>query len=131
MEKTSEFSFILKPSKYGVGVFSVHDIKKGAHLRLFGDNETIDLRSVTRSKKDVPVSFQEYCMDREDNLICPEDFGRMHVGWYLNHSSEPNTFRDEDFKWYASRDIKSGEEIVIDYNSLDEPTGARDEYYSR
>ena len=39
MNKTSEFSFILKPSKYGVGVFAAHDIKKGTFLRLFGNDE--------------------------------------------------------------------------------------------
>lgn len=130
MNKTTEFSFILKPSDYGVGVFATHDIARGTHLRLFGDEETFGLRSIIRPKKDVPVLFQEYCVDRGDELACPQDFGRMHVGWYLNHSSNPNTFRDDDFKWYASRDIKSGEEILIDYNSLEEPDEAREDYYN-
>jgi hypothetical protein len=129
MENTSEFSFILKPSNHGIGVFTTHDIQKGSHLRLFGDNEMIDLRFITHLKKDVPHQFQEYCMDRGNKIICPEDFGSMHIGWYLNHSKDFNAFRDEDFKWYASRDIKSGEEIVIDYNSLEEPMKARDDYY--
>ena len=128
MNKTSEFSFILKPSDYGVGVFAVHDINKGTHLRLFGDNETIDLRSIERSKDAVPEAFRQHCMDRGDTLICPEDFGRMHVGWYLNHSKTPNTYRDDDFKWYALRNIKSGEEITIDYNSLEEPAEAREDF---
>ena len=34
---TNEFSFVLKGTQYGVGVFAVHDIQKGSHLRLFGD----------------------------------------------------------------------------------------------
>lgn len=130
MNITSEFSFILKPSDHGIGVFAVYDIQKGTHLRLFGDKETTDLRSIVRPKNSVPELFQQFCMDRGDKLICPEDFGHMHVGWYLNHSKEPNTFRDDDFKWYALRDIKAGEEITIDYNSLEEPQEAREDYYN-
>ena len=132
--KTTEFSFILKPSKHGidifaVGVFATENIKKNTHLKLFGDGETIDLRSSIRKKKDVPTIFHGYCMDRGDELICPNDFGHMHIGWFLNHSNLPNTYPDSDYKWYASQNIKAGEEIVIDYNSLDEPSAGKGDYY--
>jgi SET domain-containing protein len=127
--KTTEFSFILKPSKHGIGVFAVHDIKKDTHLRLFGDGETIDLRSLARKKEDVPEIFQEYCADRGDEMLCPIDFGHMQVGWHLNHSTSPNAYPDDDYKWYALRDIKTGEEITIDYNSLKEPESAKEDYY--
>lgn len=130
MKNTSEFSFVLKPSAHGVGVFAAHNIQNGAHLRLFGDNDTSNLGPTTRIKKDVPEQFHEYCMDRGETLFCPKDFGCMHVGWYLNHSKNPNALRDVNFNWYASRDIHSGEEIVIDYNSLEEPTEAKDAYYN-
>lgn len=36
LDKTDEFSFILKPSEYGIGVFATHNIKKDTYLRLFG-----------------------------------------------------------------------------------------------
>lgn len=127
--KTSEFSFILKPSEHGVGVFAVTDIKKDSHLRLFGDAETIDLRSLVRKKDEVPEIFRTYCMDRGEELICPTDFGHMQVGWYLNHSDSPNTYSDSDYKWYALRDIKAGEEITIDYNSLGEPEEGKESFY--
>ncbi|MCC6290816.1 SET domain-containing protein [Candidatus Nomurabacteria bacterium] len=129
MDITNEFSFVLKPSQHGIGVFAVHKILKDTHLRLFGDNETLDLRSIARPKENVPNPFHSYCMERKGALICPEDFGRMHVGWYLNHSKNPNTRRDEDFKWYSSRDIEAGEEVLIDYNSLEEPDEAKEDYY--
>jgi hypothetical protein len=83
MNYTTEFSFVLKPSKYGVGVFAINDIEQGTHLRLFGDKEMMNLRSMVRPKKDVSELFQEYCIDRGDTLICPIDFGHMHIGWYL------------------------------------------------
>ncbi len=127
--KTTEYSFILKPSEYGVGVFATEDIQKDTHLRLFGDAETINFRSSIREKNDVPKNFRGYCIDSGDKLICPTDFGHMHVGWYLNHSKLPNTYPDDDYKWYALRDIKAGEEITIDYNSLNEPEEAKEDYY--
>lgn len=131
MNRTSEFSFILKPSTFGVGVFAVHDIDKGTHLRLFGDKERMDLRSISRPKNEIPLIFQEYCLDRGDSMICPEDFGQMHLGWYLNHSSKPNAERDDNYKWYATKDIKAGEEITVDYNFLEEPPEFRADYYNQ
>ncbi len=131
MNSTNEFSFILKPSQYGVGVFTTHDISKGTHLALYGPEETMELRSIERNASDVPKIFHEYCINRGDKLICPKDFSAMSIGWYLNHSKDSNATNDEDYKWYASRDIKAGEEITIDYNSLNEPDEVKAEYYKK
>lgn len=126
--KTTEFSFILKPSKHGIGVFAAHDIKEGTYLRFFGV-ETIETNvSEIREKKDVPKLFQQYCVDRGDKLVCPKDFGHMEVGWYLNHSKTPNTYH-KNYDYYALRDVKVGEEITIDYNTLEEPEEAKEDYY--
>jgi SET domain-containing protein len=127
--ETNEFSFLLKPAEYGVGVFAAHDIKKGAHLRMFGSEEALDTRSLVRNKKDVPEAFRDYCMDWGDKLICPKDFSVMPIGWYLNHSKSPNASRDERYWWHAAHDIKAGEEITIDYNSLEEPERVKEDYY--
>ena len=126
---TTEFSFVLKPSEHGVGVFAVHDIKAGTYLRLFG-NEKKDGTgvAVSRNKEDVPELFRQYCVFREDILRCPKDFGRMEIGWHLNHSKTPNAYH-RDYHYYALRDIKAGEEITIDYNSLEEPEEEKDDYY--
>jgi SET domain-containing protein len=125
---TDEFSFILKPSSHGIGVFAVHDIKNGTYLRLFGNEKLLENKTRTMNKKDVPEIFQDYCIDRGKTLICPEDFGYMPVGWYLNHSKEFNAIH-KNYNWYASRDIVAGEEILIDYNSLEEPDEARKDFY--
>jgi Proteins containing SET domain len=44
-----------------------------------------------------------------------QDFHRMSIGWYTNHSKQPNV---ETRTWKALRDIKKGEEITIDYDAL-------------
>lgn len=126
MDTTNEFSFILKPSEYGVGVFAVHDIKEGTFLRLFGEEDSVEYRN----EKDIPEVFREFCVSHENGkAICPKDFGHMAVGWYINHSKNNHNAYHRDLYWYSERDIKAGEEILIDYNSLGEPTEMREEYY--
>lgn len=128
MNKTNEFSFVLKPTEHGVGVFAVHDIGKGTYLRLFGDEEETGDVSVVRKKEDVPELFREYCVDRGDTMRCPADFGCMELGWFLNHSKAPNAFH-KNYEFYALRDISVGEEITIDYNALEEPENEKSDYY--
>lgn len=131
MNETNEFSFILKPAKYGVGVFATHDILGGTQLRVFGDNNPIR----RLKKEEVPEMFRDWCASKGDELICPPDFGYMPIGWYLNHSNTPNAVHDEKEAagsyglWRSARDIKAGEEITIDYNELEEPEEDRKEYY--
>ncbi|MBI2068778.1 MAG: SET domain-containing protein [Candidatus Yanofskybacteria bacterium] len=125
---TTEFSFILKPSEHGIGVFAVHDIKAGTYLRLFAGETELTDRSVKRNKKDVPEFFRQYCVDRGEILMCPQDFGHMELGWHLNHSKMPNAYH-KNYDYYALRDIKEGEEITVDYNFLEEPEEAKEDYY--
>lgn len=128
-DKTTEFSFILKPSNHGVGVFVVHDIKAETYLRVFGDEDNpIDV-AIIRKKEDVPEFFRQYCDDRGDTLICPKDFGCMEIGWFINHSKTPNACKREDKEFYALRDIFAGEELLIDYNTLGEPEEVKEDYY--
>lgn len=126
--KTTEFSFILKPSEHGVGVFAAHNIEKDTYLRLFNE-ERVEV-SILRRKEDVPETFKDYCVDKGDMMLCPKDFGCMEVGWYINHSKAPNAYHD-NYSYYALRDIKEGEEITIDYNTLGEPEGSKAEYYKK
>ncbi len=127
MDRTDEFSFILKPSEHGVGVYATHAIQKGAHLRLFVDEETTKHESRELEKGKVPEAFWGHCLDRGDTMICPPDFGALPIGWYVNHSSEPNiepgpnSNKHRRYRWYALRDIQEGEEILIDYSDLEEP----------
>ena len=135
-DTTNEFSFVLKPSSYGVGVFAVHGIKKGTHLRLF-TNSTEGVNHVRRLKKEnIPEAFLDFCVDRGDEMACPDDFGQMSLGWYMNHSMiganvEHKNPANEAYQWYASRDIQEGEEILINYNTLEEPEDSREGYYKK
>ena len=46
----------------------------------------------------------------------------MYVAWFLNHSNTPNArHQDSDNMYYALKDISTGEEITIDYCSIERP----------
>jgi hypothetical protein len=90
-------------------------LKKNTKLRLFARSEQIRyLKSSTRLQPALIV----YCIPLVDgSYICPADFGRMSIGWYLNPSDTPNAFH-KNYMYYAKRRIREGEEITIDYGTL-------------
>ena len=125
MTKWTEFTFTLKPSNIaGLGVFAAHDIPKG--MRLFS-GITSRRRMIT---KNIPQEFIKYCIFiNDEECFCPERFDRMEIGWYINHSDKPNIAKAEENYGVALVNIKAGEEILIDYNSLDEPEHLKEAYY--
>ena len=128
---TDELSFLVKPSKVpgaGVGVFATHDIAAGTKLDLWTKDEVDRFLD----EKDVPPAFQSFCIAQENGkLHCPGAFNRMCICWYLNHSDKPNAKCGEDLVYVAIRDIREGEEILIDYNDLNEPEDKKESYYKK
>jgi hypothetical protein len=98
-----------------VGVYATHRIEAGDSLRIFLPRERVRwLRA--RELRHSPM--RRFCVDFGGGwLACPTDFGRMSVGWYLNHSSTPNA-EHRRYRYFAIRDIAAGEEITVDYRSL-------------
>jgi len=123
----TEFSFILQPSKLGgVGVFATHAIPSGT--RVFSGNFSPRKMKIT----EVPEAFKKFCVYiNESECLCPERFDRMEIGWYLNHSHEPNIRKLADSHVVAVRDIKPGDEILMDYNDLHEPDNMKEDYYKK
>jgi hypothetical protein len=132
----SEFSFVIKPSPLGgVGVFATHDIPAG--IVLFNCDFTLRTLFI----KDVPQELINYCIYLNDEeCLCPERFDRMEIGWYINHSSNSNIAKKEELtddvahdlkkrNVYTIKNIKAGEEILIDYNYLKEPEHLKEDFY--
>lgn len=103
----------LSDGEFNRGVFATRDIKKGEMLH------------------EAPVI--PYPNDQhehiEKTLLADYafEYGANHTamllgyGMLFNHSYEPNAvydihFESHSFKFYAYRDIKAGEEILINYN---------------
>jgi len=104
--KTGEFSFMLRPSGIeGVGVFAAHAIQKGTYLALFPGEEVPRIRRVNkRNAKFVP----RYGIHRGGKkYLCPADFRRMSIGWYLNHSQSPSASH-KSYRFFALREYCPG-----------------------
>ena len=110
----------LKPSTIeGVGVFTDYAIRKGADLEgaLFAKD---DFRFWKRGQT---TARERKLLKRYAAIITPEGFhgpknlNQMSIGWYLNHSKTPNVGHINWF-YIALRDIKPGEELVMDYDTL-------------
>ena len=98
----------------GKGIFALKDFKKGEHI-LDITGEVIE----TENPLDYPEEIREHWgpMGKKGNkfrFIKPEE------PWmYMNHSCDSNAGIIDDRKLIASRDIKKGEEITVDYSTLD------------
>jgi SET domain-containing protein len=119
----SEFSAILKPSAIsGIGVFASRDIAM---------NKQVFPKFYPKEAKicDIPPEFLAFCIFLDDKkCLCPKDFDHMEIGWYLNHSKNPNVEKRADGNVYTIRFIKAGEEILIDYDQFNEPENLKERF---
>lgn len=117
---------MLKPSPVeGVGVFAITSIPKGCR-DMFGKPDAAE-DWVTIPKKEIealPDHAQfivgNYCLYDDENYFVPaQGFKKMDVSLFLNHSDNPNIISINEGEYFeAIRDIKEGEELLIDYGEI-------------
>jgi FRG domain-containing protein/SET domain-containing protein len=111
----------LKPSpmtKNGVGVFAIKPIPKGAKI-FVGENEEIlwtDRRYLPKLRS-IRKLYDDFCIIRGERYGSPTCFNRLTVAWFLNESDKPNIRCDENYDFCALRNIRSGEELTVDYDT--------------
>ena len=117
---------MLKPSPIeGIGVFAIRDIPKGCR-DMFSKPDPPDYWiAVARSDIDsLPQHarhlVENYCLYDAEHYFVPRDgFKKMDLVCYLNHAAVPNVQSIEDGDYFvALRDIKAGEELLIDYGEI-------------
>jgi hypothetical protein len=99
---------------HGVGVFTDAPIPKSACPDLWHPD---DLVFVPRAEGAGP-QYARFCVETVAGYWCPRDFRRMSLGWYLNHS-EAASLVSKGEEYLAARDILPGEELTLDYATLD------------
>ncbi|MEJ7589604.1 MAG: SET domain-containing protein [Ferruginibacter sp.] len=118
---------MIKPSPIeGIGVFAIHDIPKGCrHMFSNIDNENDKWLKISRAEIDLLPShskqlIETYCLYDDDNYYVPEyGFKKMDLVNFLNHSDTPNLMSVSEGAFFeATRDIKTGEELFIDYGDI-------------
>jgi hypothetical protein len=117
----------LRPSKVhkgGVGVFAIVPIRKGEPLFSRDNPEMlwVSERSLLKKPKAVRRLYKDFAVRIQKHGLygCPTSFNRLTVGWYLNEpksGTRPNVRGDpETYDFFALRDIRPGEELVVDYS---------------
>ncbi len=117
---------ILKPSPVaGIGVFAIRDIEKGCRA-MFSKPDKND-QWITIARKEVEALpdhakhlIYNYCLYDEENYFVPDyGFKKIDVSLFLNHSDTPNLKSIEEGNYFeATRDIKNGEELFLDYGEI-------------
>ncbi len=114
----------------GVGVFAIRRIKKG--MKLFPDDNTrmvwIDKSRTRREPAEIRRLYEDFAVIRGGLCGCPRSFNQMTMAWYLNEPKQgdrPNVRCDaETYEFYALRNIRSGEELTVDYETFSEEPGS-------
>jgi SET domain-containing protein len=116
----------LRPSPIeGIGVFALRDIPKGCR-DMFSKPSTDD-KWITVTREEVralPAHAQwligNYCLFDENSYFVPaHGFKKIDVSLFLNHSDTPNVISINGGEFFETlRDIKAGEELVIDYGEI-------------
>ena len=125
LAELSQNTFVaLKPSPVeGIGVFAIADIKEG-QSGLFSKDKS-EWIAVTKAEVEAlpPHSrflVENHCLYDDEHYFIPEyGFKMIDLVVYLNHSDEPNVRsinEGEDF--IALREIKAGEELLINYGEI-------------
>ncbi len=117
---------MLKPSPIeGIGVFALKDIPKGCRSMFSKPDDASEWINVSKNEIEaLPAHAQflvgNYCLYDEENYFIPaQGFKKIDLALFLNHSDEPNIISVNDGDYFeATRDIKEGEELVIDYGKI-------------
>jgi hypothetical protein len=110
---------------HGVGVFAIQDISKDTPV-FYGDNAElvwVDAKAIDGQPAELKKLYEDFAILKDGKYGCPSNWNNMTVSWYLNEPNKPdkpNVRCDEDYQFYALRDIKKGEELTVNYDTYSE-----------
>ena len=112
---------------HGIGVIAIIDIPKGTDPFKYdygsdhGQYYKFPAEKLMKGLKPaIKKLYDDFCVFEDNNktVWTPKSFNSISVGWYLNHSREPNMRAEPEGEYFfALRDIKAGEELTVDYST--------------
>ena len=125
-ELTGNTWVMIRPSPIeGIGVFALQDIPKGCRSMFSQAIEQEQWIPIAKTDVDklpahAKALIENYCLYDDENYFVPDyGFKKMDLVNFLNHSETPNVISINDGEFFeAIRDIKQGEELVIDYGEI-------------
>ncbi len=112
--------FLAASGIQGVGVYTWAPWRAG-DIVFPDDKATEDCVLIAEAPTEEPLKtlVNRYGVETKEGIWIPSDFNRMGAWWYMNHAGDPNLkYVGDDIT--AARDIAAGEELTIDYRTLDE-----------
>jgi SET domain-containing protein len=113
------FTRIGRSEIHGAGVIAIRYIKKGTYI-FYGDDQPIrwvNAKKLKRLPNEIKKLYKDFCIFKDNCYGCPINFNLLTPAWYINHSVNPNVACDQEYNFYAIRNIKEGEELTADYNA--------------
>jgi hypothetical protein len=107
----------------GVGVFAIRDIPKGTIIFRNDDSEMVwvDEGAIGELDPEIKRLYGDFCVLKNGRYGCPKNFNMLTVGWYINESKDnPNVRCTPEYDFAALREIKKGEELLVDYRTYSE-----------
>ena len=67
---------------------------------------------------DIKKKINDFCIGTPEGFLSPEDndFNKLSIEWYMNHSCNGNVGFNENGEFVAIRNIEKREEITYDYS---------------
>ena len=120
----NSYTRIQAAAPHGVGVFAIRDIPKGINIFL---GERIRVSVVNKSAVEnlapgIKRLYQDFCVLEGGRYLGPDNFNNMTIGWYVNHSEDNPNVRYVHNRFISLREIKEGEEILVDYRTYNAPS---------
>lgn len=116
----------LQRSADGIGVFAIRDIPAGTALFAGDSGATVrvPVRQVEQIEDDeIRRMYVDFCPIVEGAYVAPQNFNAITMGWYLNHSDDPNVIGDDSLRFVTSKFIAKGSELRSDYEAYSPQAG--------
>ena len=112
---------------HGIGVFAITDIPKDTNIYsndetkiVWCDKKEIDGLNIDDNLKKL---YTDFCVLKDGKYGVPSNFNSITPGWYMNEplkGEEPNVYANNNFDFFAKKDIKKDEELTTIYSLFSE-----------